>query len=273
MFNVSETRHFPQLDRISLLAATILLTYYLTGFIDLPAIEFRIPFPGVYLAIPIDITTVIAIFIMGITGSGVDWLLRGHPSISGNTTIQHWLLPTLTAWVIGTSLAHQPIGPIWWVAFGLGSGFLIVIMIAEYISVDPNDVRYAPAAITLRAVAFVLYLVLLITLRAQAVRLVAMIPTITIAMGLVSLRVLHLRLNGVWAWVPTLIIMLVIGEIATAFHYLPLSPINFSLILLGLAYALVSLASNIIENKSRMQMFLEPITILVITSSIAYWLK
>jgi len=273
MLSVSETRHFPQLDRISLLAATILLTYILTGYIDLPVFEFRIPLPGVYLAIPIDITTVIAIFIMGLTGSGVDWLLRGHPAISEKITIQHWLLPTLTAWAIGTSLAQQPIGPIWWVAFALGSGFLIVIMIAEYISVDPKDVRYAPAAITLRAVAFVLYLVLLITMRAQAVRLVAMIPTITVAMGLVSLRVLHLHLYGAWTWVPTLIIMLVVGEIATALHYMPLSPITFSLILLGLAYALVSLASNIIEKRPKMQMLLEPIVILAITTSLAYLLK
>ncbi|MEN8173483.1 MAG: hypothetical protein ABFS03_11475 [Chloroflexota bacterium] len=273
MSNVFESHHFPKLDRISLLAATILLTYYLTGFIDLPTFELKIPVPGVYLAIPIDITSLIAIFIMGITSSGVDWLLRGHPAISGHTTIQHWLLPTLTAWGIGTSLAQQPIGPIWWVAFGFGSGFLIIIMIAEYISVDPNDIRYAPAAITLRAVAFVLYLVLLITLRAQAVRLVAIIPTITIAMGLVSLRVLHLRLNGIWAWVPTLIIMLLMGEIATVLHYLPISPITFSLVLLGLAYALVSLASNIIENKSHVQLLLEPIAALTIIIGIAFWLQ
>lgn len=273
IFNVSETRHFPQLDRISLLAATILLAYVLTGFINLPVLEFRIPLPGVYLAIPMDVTTVIAVFIMGLTGSGVDWLLRGHPSIAGKVTIQHWLLPTLTAWVIGTSLAKQPIGPVWWVAFGLGSSFLIIIMIAEYISVDPEDVRYAPAAITLRAVAFVLYLMLLIAMRAQATRLAALLPAIGIAMGLVSLRVLHLRLYGVWAWLPTLVIIMVIGEIAAALHYLPLSPIAFSLILLGLAYALVSLASNIIEKRSRVQLLLEPIAILAITWSIAYWLK
>lgn len=267
---MSETRHFPSLDRISLLAATILLAYILTSIIRLPILDFYIPFPGVYLPFSFDVTTVIAIFIMGLTGSGVDWLLREHPAIAGKTTIQHWLLPTLTAWAIGTSLAQQPMGPIWWVGFGFGSSMLIIIMIAEYITVDPRDPRYAPAAITLRAVAFVLYLVLLIAMRAQATRLVALIPTLSIAIGLVSLRVLHLRFYGEWAWKPTLVIMLLIGEIAAALHYLPLSPIAFSLILLGLAYASVSLASNIIEKRSRLQILVESTVILTITWSLAF---
>ncbi len=273
MLNVSKTRHFPQLDRISLLAATILLAYILTSTISLPVLEFGIPFPGVYLPISFDVTIVVAFFIMGLTGSGVEWLLRGHPNISGKVTIQHWLLPTLTAWAIGTSLAQQPIGPIWWVGFGLGSSFLIIIMIAEYITVDLQDVRYAPAAITLRAVAFVLYLVLLIAMRAQAARLVALIPTLSIAIGLVSLRVLHLRLYGKWAWIPTLVIMLLIAEIAAALHYLPLSPISFSLIILGIAYASISLASNIIEKRPKLQLLIESMVILIIILGIAYWIK
>ena len=273
ILNVVKTRHLPPLDRISLLAATILLAYILTSTISLPIIEFGIPLPGVYLPFSFDVNTVIAFFIMGLTGSGVEWLLRGHPNISGKMTIQHWMLPTLTAWAIGTSLARQPIGPIWWVGFGLGSSFLIIIMIAEYITVDLQDVRYAPAAITLRAVAFVLYLVLLIAMRARAVRLVTLIPTLCIAIGLVSLRVLHLRLYGEWTWMPTLVIMLVIGEIAASLHYLPLSPIEFSLIILGIAYASISLASNIIEKRPRIQLLLESMAILTITFGIAYLFK
>ena len=268
-----KTRHFPQIDRISLLAAAILLAYMLTSTINLPIIEIRIPFPGIYFPLSFDVTTVIAFFIMGLTGSGVEWLLRGHPNIAGKMTIQHWLLPTLTAWAIGTSLARQPIGPIWWVGFGLGGSFLIIIMIAEYITVDLQDIMYAPAAITLRAVAFVLYLVLLIAMQAQAARLVTLIPTLSIAIGLVSLRVLHLKLFGVWTWIPTLVIMVLIGEIAAALHYLRLSPITFSLIILGTAYAAISLVSNIIEKRPRRQQLVESMAILIITFGIAFLFK
>ena len=46
----------------------------------------------------------------GLTATGMDWLLRGHPSLEGRPTYQWWLLPTLTTFVIGVPLSILSIG-------------------------------------------------------------------------------------------------------------------------------------------------------------------
>jgi len=266
---VAQAKHLPKLDRISILAATILLVYILARFIDFPTQEYFIPFPGAYLSFSININTVVAIFVIGLTSSGVDWLLREHPTLGGKNTIQHWLLPTLTAWAIGVALIQQPLGALWWIGFALGSSILILVVIAEYITVDPYDTRRLTAAMALTAVAFALYFILVIIVRARGMRLFLIVPTITVATGLVCLRAMHLRLGGYWAFIPTAVIMLITGQVTAAIFYLPITPSAFALSLVGLAYALTSLAAGILDEKTWQQLIFEPVLMLVTTWGIA----
>ncbi len=272
MYNrpVSGQRHLPKLDRISILAAAVLLAYIGAHFIRFPAQEVSFDFLGVYLSFSFNIDVVIAIFVVGLTGTGVDWLLREHPALEGGRTIQHWLLPALTAWTIGVALAQLPLGPLWWPGVVLGSSFLIVVVLAEYITVDPQDGRRVFASMGLTAVAFSLFLVLGVALRTQEARLFLLVPGMTIAIGLISLRVLHLRLQGRWASAPVVVIMMVTGQVAAALHYLPLSPTGFALPLVGIAYAVTNLAANILEGRSWQQLLIEPLFVFVLTWGIAF---
>lgn len=266
-------QHFPKLDRISILAAAILLAFITARFISFPSQELSFQLAGVYLAFSFNINVIIAIIVVGLTGSGVDWLLREHPAREGKKTFQHWLLPTLTAWAIGMALAQLPLGPLWWPGVGLGSSFLILVVIAEYITVDPKDARHAFASMGLTAVAFALYLILAVAMRLQEARLFLMVPAMTIAAGLVCLRVLHLRLREYWAIYPTVVIMLIMGQVTAAFHYLPLSPTAFALALVGIAYALTHLAGGIIEKRNWYQLIFEPVFVLALTWGIAVWMR
>ncbi len=249
-----------------------MLAYILARFINFPAQEIPIQLPGVYLPLSLNINSVVAVFVIGLTGSGVDWLLRGHPAIENKATYQHWLLPTLTAWAIGITLLQQPLGPLWWGGFGLGSGILILVVVAEYITVDPSDIRRVPAMIGLTAVAFALYLVLAIVVRSRGARLFITVPTITLATGLISLRVLLLQLQGRWAIAPTLIAMLIAGQITAALYYLPLSPVQFALILVGFSYALLNVIVGVMEKKNWQQLIAEPLFIFIFTWVILIWL-
>lgn len=266
---VAHSKHLPKLDRISILAATILLIFILARFIKFPAQEYYLPFPGAYLSFHLNINTIVGIFVIGLTSSGVDWLLREHPALEGKFTFQHWLLPTLTAWAIGVALIQQPLGLLWWIGFTLGSSILILIVIAEYVTVDPTDIRRLPASIALTAVAFVLFFILVFIVRVEGMRLFLIVPTITIASGLVGLRTLHLQLGGEWAFLPTLIIMLITGQITSAIYYLPISPSSFSLSLVGLTFSLTNLASGILTEKSRGQLIFESLFVLMITWGVA----
>ncbi len=267
-----QSRNLPQIDRISILAATIMLTFVLARFITFPDFVLPISLPGVYIGLSVNFNLVIALIVIGLSASGVDWLLRGHPGIQGKSTYQHWLLPTLTAWAIGSALLQQPFGPPWWIGFGVGSAILILVVVAEYIVVDPQDTRRSLASIMLTAVTFALYLILAIMVRIRAERLFLTVPTITLAAGLVSLRVLLFESDLSTALKPSILIMLISGQITAALFYLPLPPINFALLLVSIAYSLITATTGILEKKSWKQLLLEPALVFACTWAISAWI-
>ncbi|MHB8819320.1 MAG: hypothetical protein ACYC7M_09720, partial [Bellilinea sp.] len=68
-------------------------------------------------------------------------------------------------------------------------------------------------------------------------------------------------------------ITLVIGQIATGLYYLPISPLRFGLILLGLTYALTALASGIEEQRSPSVIWVEPVIMLIVIWSMAIFVR
>jgi hypothetical protein len=255
------------------LAATILLTYALGIFIELPVRQISLQILGFNLSVQISAQTLLALLVAGLTATGMQWLLQDHPSIGGKTTFQHWLLPALSAWVISLPLFQLPTGVAWWIGFSVGGGLLILVLVAEYIVVDPEDIRQPPAAAGLTAISFALYLVMATMLRFVGTRLFFLLAALTLAVSLVSLRTLYLRLHGYWAVIETGVIALVTAQLATALHYWPLSPVSFGLILLGPAYALTNLMGNLAEGESLRQAILEPFVVLLLVWMTAIWIR
>jgi hypothetical protein len=261
---VPEKRHLPNINRISVLASAILLAYTLAGFVSFPSRELAVQLPGVYINFQLNAQVIISIFVAGLTASGAEWLIREHPSFQEKYSVQHWLLPALVAWVIGLILFQQPFSILWWIIFAVGGTILILVLFAEYIVVDPEDVRHIPAVIGLTAIAFALFLTLAITLRAAEIRLFLMVPAISLGCGLASLRALHLRLYKRWAFTATLVISIIVGQISAALNYLNIEPVNFGLVLLASAYSLTSLVGGLLEKKNWRQVILEPIVVVVV---------
>lgn len=272
MLDVARSRSLPNLDRISILAATILLAYALARQVNLPSQQFGLQLPGFFFQIVINTKTFIALLVAGLTASGVDWLLREHPHLGKNSTIEHWLVPALTALVIGMPLFDLPLSTAWWLGLGLGGGLLMLVMLAEYIVVDPDDLRQPLAAAGLMAVSFALFLALLVSLRYEELRLFQFIPAVGVSTWLVSFRSLKLLLNR-WAVVESGIIALLISQWAAALHYWPLFPVTYGLFMLGPAYALTRLTGELIEGKPLRQVILEPVLVIVLIWIAALWLK
>lgn len=255
-----------------MISALILLAYALARFIDLPAQVLGLQLPGFYLEVQIDVQLLVALLVAGMTASGADWLLREHPSLGSKNTIEHWLLPALTALVIGLPLFQLPLGPQWWAGFAIGGILLMLVLIAEYITIDPEDVRHPVAAAGLTAVAFALYLTLAISLRFEGIRLFLILPALTLAAGLVSLRALNLRLQGRWMILQALVVAIIGGQITAAVHYWPLSPVVFGLVLLGPIYGLTSMLAALAEGEAIQQAIIEPITVILIVWGTAIWI-
>jgi hypothetical protein len=266
-----QNRYLPDANRVGVLTATVLLTYALTRLVSAPGFTVSIQLPGFYFAYPLTLGTAMTIMAAGLTASGMDWLLRNHPSLGAlpsskimqtERTLEHWLLPALTAFIIGVLLDILPSGQLWWVGFIFGAAILIAVILAEYIAVDPAAPFYALSSAGLTALSYALFLLFVIALRIGGARLFLIVPAIFLAAGLVALRTLHLRMSGRWEFIWAFGIGLISAQLAAGLHYWPLTSLQFGLALLGPLYALTDLAANINEDVPLHRAIVEPGVIL-----------
>lgn len=257
---------------MSLLTAVILLAYALARYIDLPAREISLQLPGIFLSISINIRTGVTLLSALITASGADWLFRSHPEIGQTPTYEHWLLPALTAWVIGIPLFQIPIGLTWWFGFFFAGVMLVSVLIAEYITIDLDDIRYSVAASGLTALSFGLFLTLVISLRFSGYRLFLVLPAVTIAAWLVCLRTHFIRNHRSTALLYASIVAIITSQLTAAMHYLPISPISYGLLLLSPTYAFTSFFENILDGDPIRQAAMEPSIVFAIILGFVLWI-
>ncbi len=265
--------HLPSLERLSTLASVILLVYTLSRFINIPDQLFSFRLLGIFLEFNFNTRTLVVFMVICLTASGADWMLRDHPELNKSNTLKHWLLPTLTAWVIGFPLFQLPLGLFWWASIIMGGALLVIVLVSEYITVDPNDIRQPIAATLLTAVAFAIYLILCFFIHYVGVRLILILPTIFLASGLVSIRTLNLRLREKWAYAEAGIIALISCQLAAGLHYWPISAFSYSLAVLGLTYGLTSFMGNLADSEPLPQAIIEPILVTLVIFGFAYWYR
>ncbi len=265
-------RYLPEASRASVLTAIILLTFALAHFLPVPEGDIAVPLFGVVLAIPINLNAAIALLSALMTAAGVDWLLRTHPSLETGETREHWLLPTLTVFTLGLTLATLP-GTVWWLGFILAAILLLAVFLAEYVVVDHTDLRYPLATAILTALAFSIFLILVVSLKASDGRLFLIAPALFLGSFLASLRTLHLRLGERWEIAWALGIGFIGMQIGAALHYLPLTPVRFGLILLAPVYALTLLAVSLADGVSFRRAVAEPAVMLALLWGLLVWFR
>ncbi len=270
---MERTSYLPNADRLSILSAAILLAYAVSRFVELPLSELGIQLPGIYLTFEIHVYTFVALLVAGLTATGADLLLHDHPALGKKRTIEHWLLPALTAWTLGFPLNQLAIGPQWLLSFAIGGAILMLVLVAEYIAVDPKDGRYPLASAALTAVSYALFLILTIALESAGLRLYLILPALLLATSLVSLRTLHLRLQGRWLYLPTFVVIVIMAGIIAVYHYWPLTPITYGLLILGPAYSLTSLVGALSEGKNLRRASIEPGIVLLAIYGTAIWIS
>jgi uncharacterized protein DUF5656 len=270
---MNEQKYLPDPDRVGMLTSTVLLAFALTHLIQAPEFNLEIQLPGFFLLIPLNLSTAMGVLTAGLTATGMDWLLRGHPSLGTRLTYQWWLLPTLTTFMIGVPLSILPDGIAWWVGFAVTGTFLFLVFVAEYIVVDPGAPYYAISMAGLTAISYTLFFILAVALRYSNARLYILAPALFLAATLASLRILHLRLSGRWEYAWSVGIAFVCIQIASGLHYWPLSPIQFGLILIGSLYGLTNLAINLGEDQPARRAVLEPAMIIALCWGLAIFIQ
>jgi len=268
-----QNRFTPDPNRLGLVTATVLLALVLGRFIPTEGFSIEVRFPLLPFAVTLDISTLMSILTAGLAATGMDWLLRGHPSLNKRLTFQWWFLPTLTTFVISVPLSILEGGRTWWIGFLISGVLIFFVFLAEYIVVDPDAPYYTLSVAGLTAISYTLFFILSIALNSSGVRLFILLPALFIASMLASLRILHLWMGSKWEFAWSLGIALISIQLAAGLHYWPLTPVQFGLLLIGPLYGLINFAINLGENISLRRATLEPSIVAVLCCGLAIFIR
>ncbi len=250
----------PDRNRLSVLTATILLAFSLARIISTATYALSFQVFGRTIRFGFDMRLVVLVLTVGLTATGIGWLLRDHPMLKDKHSFEHLFVPMLTTLVLGIPLYSLPATTLWWwIGFGVGGILLVFVFWAEYVVISPGDTSYPTATILLSVISFALYLILVLALRYVDVRLFLLEIAFFMATFLVSLRTLHLRLGRRWDIAWALGIALIGAQLTAGLHYLPLSPVRYGVFLLAPLYALTSLAASLLEGMPLRSAMVEPI--------------
>ncbi len=260
-------KSLPDINQLSIVAAAIMLAFGLTRLLSFPAQLLSFSVMGILLEFNLDFSTIITLLTAALAAAGMDWLIQGHPSKPDVKShfyfVRHWITPVLTTLVIGVSLNNFAQVSFWWVVYALGSVLLMTVLVAEYNVVDVEDVRHPLATVGLTGLSFALYLLLVMSVFAVNLRLYLRLPLLGLGAMMVISRSLYMRL-GEWLLDWSFVISMIVGEMAVGFHYLPVSPIQFGLALVGSAYALTSFTTGIKESRRGWALWGEPAGMLIV---------
>jgi hypothetical protein len=258
---------FPDINRLSIVAAVIMLAFALIRLVSFPAQLISFVVFGILLNFFLDFSTIITGLTALLAATGMDWIIQSHPGKDQYQTrwayMRHWILPVLTTLVIGVTLNTFAQGSFWWVIYGFGSLLLMIVFVAEYNVVAGDDVLHPLATIGLSGLSFALYLLLAIAVSSANLRLYIRLPLLGVGAVMVISRSLYLRLGNwhpIWAVVNSLVVL----EVAVGFHYLPLTATQFGLLLVGIAYALTSIVTAVKESRQDLAFWVEPVMMLAL---------
>jgi len=242
---MQEHGHLPEMNRLSILSATIMLAYALTPLIAFPEQILSLRLFGIVFSFRYTFTTVVSILVAALAAIGMIYLLQTHPHFKNKRLWQHAILPALTAWAIGLPLNAIQVSLEWWGIFFIGGILLILVFVSEFIIVDPDDSRFPPATVAITVISFTLFFILAIGARTGMLRLYLLLPALVIPIFLIALRTLYLRLGNHWHFTWSVAISLFMGGVVLGLHYFPLSPLSFGFIMLGVGYSITTMVSNI----------------------------
>ena len=250
-------RRFVQ--RVSVLAWTVAATVSISLLLRLPTVVLTLNALGSPMSIRISETTVIAVFIALLTASGTERAIRTHPLFAENAagheadrghapagrTWLFWGLPAAVS-ILAVLLAPLANTPLFQAGAALLSGGLIsIILFNLYTTADRESPAYRQARILLNVLSYAAALALFLLVyqaRTRSLLSGSLIAATAALLTVELLRDVTPRVNIVLSYAA--LVGVVLGEVAWALNYLPLSGASGGLLLLLVFYLFVGLARH-----------------------------
>ncbi len=248
-------------DRASVVATLVVLGLILATFLQFPTWTYDLTVLGSPLTINVSQTGLMAVLLVAITCAGTDAIVRSHPTaqrIEARYSFVTWTLPALTVLLAAVLLPQAPTQFYRMIGYVLTGLLLILVISAEYYTVDPGDRRYLVARLSLNAWAYLLALVIFVLLYSPKDRSVQSATGVTVVSTLLALEFLRSAGRGfgrtaLYAFIAGLST----GEIMWAMNYWRIRGMTGGLILLLGFYVATGLANQQLQGRLTRRVLVE----------------
>jgi len=255
-------------ERASVLATLVVLGLILAAFLQVPAWSTDLTVLGSALTISITQTALMAALLVGITCAGTDAIVRSHPTaqrIEARYSFVTWTLPALTV-LLATVLLPQSPTRLYQIAGFVLTGLLLILVIsAEYYTVDPTNRHYLGARLSLNALAYLLALVIFVLIYSAKARSLISATGVMVVSTLLALEFLRSAGRGFSRTaLYAAIAGLCTGELIWAMNYWRISGVTGGLILLLGFYVATGLANQQLQGRMTRRVLIEYATVALI---------
>jgi hypothetical protein len=231
-------------DRLSLLLGGAALGFTLSRVVQLPTQQFGLQVLGSALGVRLSTSWLMTVFVVGLVVAGVQSLLDVHPVATGRGRMAvHWILPAVTALMVGALLAQIEQLLVWVPVMVAAVILLGLVTVNELRSVDPSVAGRPGSQILTAAFAYSLALAFFTVLYGARLRTLVTVPVVLVVSGLLAARLLwdRERRPGQIALYAA-IVGLAIAQCVWVLGYWSLPPLSGGTILLLIFYVLTGLA-------------------------------
>ncbi len=248
-------------DRASVVATLVVLGLILAGFLEFAPWTRDLTVLGSPLKINLSQTGLMATLLVGITCAGTDAIVRSHPAAQGTEprfSFVTWTLPALTVLLAAILLPQAPTRLYQLGGYVLTGLILILVISAEYYTVDPASPHYFAARLSLNIWAYILAGILFTLIYSAKARSLISATEVTIVSTLLALEFLRSAGRGFSRTALYAVIAgLCTGEIIWAMNYWRISGITGGLILLLGFYVATGLANQQLQGRLTRRVLVE----------------
>ena len=248
-------------ERASVVATLVVLGLILAAFLKFPTRSYDLTVLGSPLTVSLSQTALMAALLVGITCAGTDIIVRSHPTarrIEARYSFVTWALPGLTTLLATVLLPQAPTRLYQLLGYVLTGLILILVISAEYYTVDPAGRHYLAARLSLNAWAYLLGLVIFVLIYSAKARSLVSATQVTLISTMLALELLRsARRDFGRTALYAVIAGLITGELIWAMNYWRIQGVIGGLILLLGFYVATGLANQQLQGRLTRRVLIE----------------
>lgn len=254
----------PNYDRLSIVVSLVLLGLALSIVINLPTRYIDADVLGSPVRIELGTRLVMSLLLGALTAVGVEYIMRAHPQFKqgglGGYSFLFWILPTLATlaatWF--TPSLFQDGLLVWFVGLGVAALVLAGIILAEYLTIDPNNPAHTISRLLLNLVTYLSALVLFTAVYEAKLRSLLSASLVALFAGILALALLRGDRSTTYrTWSLAAICGLVLGEATWVLNYWGVTGLAGGGLLLLIFYVFGGLSQQRILNRFNRAVLLE----------------